>query len=115
MGEFDHGHAGWKYEEDPSPLNLDYLAVALYFSIAVFIWEFYLDSRQLHNFRNIKTIPKSLEGVVPLEKLHQSSSYGGDKLAFGCFEGSFMFFEGILLVLLGWLPYAWYDKTQFIM
>lgn len=102
---------GWKYEEDPSPLKLDYLAVALYFSIAVFLLEFYLDSRQLRNFRTILKVPNSLKGVVPQNKFQQSSAYGADKLAFGCFEGTFMFCEGIALVLLGWLPYAW-DLAQ---
>lgn len=71
------------------------------------MFEFYLDSRQLRNFRSIVKVPKSLEGVVPQAKFTQSIEYGADKLAFGCFEGTFMFCEGIGLVLLGWLPYAW--------
>jgi hypothetical protein len=83
------------------------LAVALYFSVAVFLLEFYLDSRQLRNFRTILKVPKSLNGIVPQDKFKQSSEYGADKLAFGCFEGTIMFCEGIALVLLGWLPYAW--------
>jgi hypothetical protein len=85
--------------------------VALYFGVAVFLVEFYLDSRQLHNFRTIKKVPELLQGVVPQEKFRASSQYGADKLAFGCFEGTFMFCEGIALVLAGWLPYAWYALT----
>ena len=100
-------YSGWQHVPDSSPLQLDYLAVALYFGVAVFVLEFYLDSRQLNNFRTIKSIPKQLESVVPHEKFTQSSEYGADKLAFGCFEGTCMFCEGIILVLLGWLPYAW--------
>lgn len=88
-------------------MNLDYLAVALYFGVAVFVLEFYLDSRQLRNFRTLKSVPQSLQGVVSADKFKQSSEYGGDKLSFGCLEGSIMFLEGIALVLLGWLPYAW--------
>jgi hypothetical protein len=97
----------WHHEEDSSPLKLDYLAVALCFGFAVFLLEFYLDSRQLRNFRNIKSVPKALQGVITPKKFIQSSEYGADKLAFGCFEGTCMFCEGIVLVLLGWLPYAW--------
>ena len=100
----------WQFQEDPSPLKINYLVVALGFGVAVFLLEYYLDSRQLYNYRNIKSAPKSLEGVVPHEKFVQSSAYGADKLAFGCFEGSCVFLEGVALVLLGWLPYAWCVK-----
>jgi STE24 endopeptidase len=48
-----------------------------------------------------------LVDVVPEEKFHKSLVYGIDRFSFGLLESSFMFIEGLILILLGWLPFAW--------
>ena len=56
---------------------------------------------------------QELETAVPEDKFKKSNSYGADKLSFGRFEASFMFIEGIALVLLGWMPFVWDFSYKF--
>lgn len=88
------------------------LFVTLAFSLTMFLFEFYLDVRQLLNFKRAKNIPVELAGVVPDEKFRKSLSYGSDKFHFGLFESGFMYVEGVALILLGWLPFAWDLSAQ---
>lgn len=95
---------GWSGEQVG---EVPYFYLTLVFTIAVFIMEFFLDIRQLIRFQTSKAVPKELKGFIPEEKFFKSLSYGTDKFSFGLIEGTFMFGEGIALMLLGYLPYLW--------
>lgn len=97
---------GWDREQsasDPVP----YLALTVIFSVLVFLFETYIDIRQLKNFYTIKTLPKEITGAVTDETFKKSSHYGGDKLFFSRFEGIFSFLFNMALLLAGWFPYVW--------
>lgn len=117
--------ANWSKDVDSG--NIPYLGLTLVFTTVVFLFEFYLDSRQLHKFRTEKKLPKvnilcvsiylilmqELQKAVPEDKFKSSNSYCADKLSFGKVEASFMFVEGIVLVLMGWMPFIWDVAQQF--
>jgi STE24 endopeptidase len=95
---------GW----DPDKIgNIPYLMLTLGFTTIVFMFEFYLDIRQLNLFRTSKSVPKELQGLIPDDTFHKSCSYGYDKFLFGIIEDLLSFLEGIALVLLGYLPFIW--------
>jgi hypothetical protein len=50
--------ANWS--KDVESGNVPYLGLTLVFTTLVFLFEFYLDSRQLHKFRTEKKLPKVL-------------------------------------------------------
>lgn len=92
----------WRNKEDQIP----YLQLAALFAIFVYVVERVLDSRQLRRFKD----PKAKNPVpdrIPEEKFVKSLSYGGDKLSFGMISTTFKLFEGLVLLFVGWLPYAW--------
>jgi STE24 endopeptidase len=95
---------GWKPEQIG---DVPYLMLTLLFTCAVFVFEFYLDVRQLSLFRSSKEVPAELKGSVPNDTFLKSLSYGSDKFSFGLIEGTITFIEGIILVLLGFLPFFW--------
>jgi STE24 endopeptidase len=84
-----------------------FFLLTIAFTTLVFVVEFYLDRRQLALFRSSKQVPKELEKVVSTDTFKKSLSYGSDKFLFGLIEGSITFIEGVSLLLLGYLPYAW--------
>jgi hypothetical protein len=72
------------------------------YSVAVFLFDHYIDRRQLRNFQSAKSMPAELKGsVVTEETFKKSTVYGKDKLQFGIFEGFAMFTEGSILTVLG--------------
>lgn len=111
---------GWEADSND---KIPYLFLTVLFTCFVYTFETYLDLRQLQNFRNIKVsititsypkglillqnLPKALIGFIPDEKFVKANAYGADKIKFGRIESSFMVFEGIVLILFGWLPYIW--------
>ena len=92
--------------------DIPYLLLTLIFTCLVFIFEFYLDVRQLSLFRTAKEVPKELKGSVPKDTFLKSLSYGSDKFLFGLIEGSITFGEGIALSLFGFLPFLWDKATE---
>lgn len=82
---------------------------ALLFGTCVFLFEYYLDFRQLRKFQTATQIPKELAGneLVPVDKFEKSLDYGKDKFSFGLIQGLLMFVEGTVLLCYGYLPYAW--------
>jgi hypothetical protein len=97
--------SGWdKLQTDD---QFPYLGLTILFGILMFVFETYVDIRQLSNFYTIKTLPKEIKGVVSEDTFKKSSHYGGDKLFFGRFESVFSFIFALGLLLVGWFPYAW--------
>lgn len=94
---------GWNRQDGAA----DYLALTVVFGVLVFLFETYIDIRQLRNFYTIKTLPKEITGAVTEETFKKSSAYGGDKLFFSRFEGVFSFIFNMVLLLGGWFPYVW--------
>jgi hypothetical protein len=60
-----------------------------------------------------QSIPEELKEIVPEEKFKKSLTYGADKFSFGLIESTVMFSEGLLLVVAGWLPFAWDFASSF--
>ena len=69
----------------------------LYTSAHVIVWVSYF----------LQDVPEDLKYAIPKDKFTQSLRYGADKFAFGNIESTFMFLEGFLLMVGGWLPYIW--------
>ena len=86
--------------------SIPYLEVCIAFTISVFLFESYLDARQLALFRSGKgkTPPAGVEKDVFLRSL----VYGEDKMVFGFYEGTFsLLVMSIGSLLLGYLPWMW--------
>jgi ABC-type phosphate/phosphonate transport system permease subunit len=103
--------SGWQ-ESQHAGDDIPYLGLTIIFGIFVFLFESYIDTRQLKNFHTIKTLPKEIAGIVSEDTFKKSSLYGGDKLFFSRFEGMFTFVFALFLLLVGWFPYAW-DLSTF--
>jgi STE24 endopeptidase len=95
---------GWSAS---SSNDFPYLFLTLLFTGFVFFIEHYLEIRQLLLFQSSKTVPKELKGSIPEETFTKSLSYGIDSFRFRLVEGFVGFAEGIILVLAGYLPFAW--------
>ena len=87
--------------------EIPYLELTLAFSVLVFLFEIYLELRQLTLFKTVKEVPKEIKSIVPEDTFTKSNLYNIDKFTFGLFSSSFMFAEGTALVFLGYLPYSW--------
>lgn len=93
---------------DTNETDIPYLGLAIIFSVLMFGIEYYLSVRQLRKFRQAKEMPVELKlGGISEDIFKKSLSYGKDKLSFGMFETSALFIESTVLVLAGYLPYAW--------
>jgi STE24 endopeptidase len=97
--------SGWDKQQADD--QFPYLGLTILFGIMMFLFESYIDIRQLQNFYTIKTLPKEIKGVVSEDTFKKSSHYGGDKLFFSRFESVFSFVFALVLLLAGWFPYAW--------
>jgi STE24 endopeptidase len=87
--------------------TIPYLQLTVAFTVATFIFELYLDWRQLRSYETTTAVPKEIAGVVDNKVYQKSRIYGKEKLAFGILRSTFGLFEGILLLLLGFQPYLW--------
>jgi STE24 endopeptidase len=87
--------------------DIPYLGLTVVFGVLVFLFESYIDMRQLSNFKTIKTLPRELTGTIPDDVFQKSSLYGADKLSFSRFETCCSFIFSLYLLLAGWFPYAW--------
>lgn len=97
--------SGWDKQQTDD--QFPYLGLTILFGVLMFLFESYVDIRQLTNFYTIKTLPKEIKGVVSEDTFKKSSLYGGDKLFFSRFESVFSFVFALVLLLVGWFPYAW--------
>jgi STE24 endopeptidase len=77
------------------------------FTIFIFLVEFYLDIRQLKTFKKGGKLPKELSSHVSDETFNKSVAYGKDKFSFKIKESVFSFFQGLLFLAAGYLPYLW--------
>lgn len=91
--------------------GVPYLLIFLAFSVAVYLFETYLDFRQLGNFRAGKgTTPPT---GVDTETFEKANHYGEDKLHFGLYEGLFsLLVSGVLSTLVGATPYMWTQSVD---
>ena len=94
-----------EWRENELDAEVPYLQLSILFTLSVFLFERWLDNRQLSRFtsKNAK-IPDSR---IPHDIFHKSLEYGADKLAFSMFSGLLRLIEGFFLLYVGWLPYAW--------
>ena len=74
----------------------------------MFFLEHYLDHRQHFLFKTVKEIPVDLKGHVSEVEFTKSQTYNSDKSAFGLFESSITFFEGVALL-------SYFAPVHFIM
>ena len=101
--------AGWI--EPKTGANFPFLFFSLVFTTLAYVWDHYLNRRQLDNFVvPHKTVPAGLDGVS-MEVFKKSLVYGADKLSFEIQENRFMFAYGLILTLGGFLPWIW-DYAQ---
>lgn len=87
--------------------NRPYLAIVVLFVLVVTIFEYYIDSRQLYSYIHAKQVPRLLKDHIPQEKFDRSIQYNIHKSIYGYIEGSIFFIEGIVLLLIGYLPFMW--------
>lgn len=104
---------GLSQDAASEPLSI-YFWGTLAFTVFVFTVESYLDFRQLARFNGGPKLPAQLKEFVTDEVFKKSISYGKDKFVFKIIESYFMFIQGILMALSGYLPYAW-DLSENIM
>ena len=86
--------------------SVPYLELCIAFTVAGFLFESYLDARQLTRFRagKGKTPPAGVEKDV----YERSLVYGEDKMVFGTYEGTFsLIVMTIGTLLVGYLPWLW--------
>ena len=93
--------------------NIPYLQLTLGFGLLTFLFELYLDWRQLRSYSRKQTVPKEIAGLVEEDVFQKSLTYGKEKLSFGIFKGTFAFFEGTILILIGYQPWAWDISEKF--
>ena len=96
----------WSSESNETN-EIPYFALTVLFSVFVFLLEWFIEQRQIKNFKTIKTLPKELHEVVTQEVFTRSNDYGADKLTFKAFEANCSFIFNTLLLFYGWLPYSW--------
>ncbi|RYY81257.1 M48 family peptidase, partial [archaeon] len=97
--------AGW---ESSAADNVPYLTLTVAFATLVFLVEIYLDHRQMRKFNpKHAQIPERLREVVQAEIFEKSLAYRREAFAFKLYESSFAFATSVLMLLLGYLPWAW--------
>jgi site-specific recombinase len=92
--------------------DVPYMNITLIFAVIVFVLEYYLDIRQTLAFYTHLSLAPELKGHITDETFKKSTAYNKDKFSFKMVESLFMFLEGIALILLGYLPYAWDLSTH---
>lgn len=92
--------------------DIPYLGLTLIFTVLIFAVELNLDVRQLKTFYTTKGLPKELVHHINRETFTKSNEYGKDKFLFKIVESTFTFVQGVALVVLGYLPYAWDIATS---
>jgi STE24 endopeptidase len=101
--------SGWNPDNTGS---VPYLQLTLAFTVLTFLFELYLDWRQLKTYETVAAVPKEIASVVEDGVYQKSRIYGKEKLAFGILRSTFGLFEGLLLLLLGYQPYVWDISTK---
>ena len=89
-----------------SASTVPYLELCIAFAVAGFLFESYLDARQLGKFRAGKG--KTPPAGVEKDMYERSLVYGEDKMVFGTYEGTFsLIVMTIGSLLMGYLPWLW--------
>lgn len=83
-----------------------YFWLTLAFTVAIFLFESYLDLRQYARFSGAK-LPEELTKFVKDEVFSKSISYKSDQFRFKIAESYFSFAQVLVMSLLGYLPYTW--------
>lgn len=87
--------------------HIPFLPFTAAFILITFVFELYLDWRQLRSYETTVEVPDELKGIVDSKVYHKSRLYGKEKLAFGILKSTFSLFEALLLLIIGFQPYAW--------
>ena len=93
--------------------NFPFLEATIIFTAIVFIFEYYLDTRQYRNFITIKDVPTPLVGHVSEESFLKSQVYNTDKAEFAFAENLFSFWLSIITLIVGQQPWVW-DKSKLL-
>lgn len=115
--------SGGSMKATPEETFLYYgLALTVAFTVLVYGFESYLDSRQMASFHKVdfpealeKTVSaidgsgKQHEALLPKlqEKFKKAQSYGLDKIRFGMIAALYDVLESLSFLLIGFMPYAW--------
>mmetsp|Transcript_24831 Transcript_24831/g.55106 ORF Transcript_24831/g.55106 Transcript_24831/m.55106 type:complete len:514 (-) Transcript_24831:51-1592(-) len=99
---------------DASQLGeVPYMNLTVVWCCCCFVLEYYLDIRQRLAFYTQLSLAPELKGHISDETFKKSTAYNKDKFSFKMVESMFMFVESLVLMLAGYLPYAW-DQSALI-
>uniref|UniRef100_A0A8C5GVC1 CAAX prenyl protease n=1 Tax=Gouania willdenowi TaxID=441366 RepID=A0A8C5GVC1_GOUWI len=86
--------------------NLIFYGV-LGFSWTMYLWEAYLSYRQRKIYRTTKHVPQELDNIMDSETFEKSRLYQLDKSNFSFWSGLYSETEGMLILVLGGIPFLW--------
>lgn len=91
----------------PRVEDLNYLHIVVCFTLVIYVFELYLDIRQMRKFYNHQGLPKELKEHVTTETFEKSVSYRKDKFKLKIAEGAFTLLLSLGFLYAGYLPYIW--------
>ncbi|XP_047323648.1 CAAX prenyl protease 1 homolog [Impatiens glandulifera] len=90
-----------------------YMEAVVGFMILMYIFESYLDIRQ-HRALKLPTLPKTLEGVISMEKFEKSRAYSLDKSCFHFVHELFTILMDSAILLCAVLPWLWKISADYL-
>jgi len=87
--------------------SVPYLFIVIIFTLLVFLIEIYLDFRQLNNFKTATKVDSHLEQHIDSDTFIKTLKYNAAKYSFGIFETILTVLQGLILLVLGFMPYVW--------
>ncbi len=101
--------------EDVVMQTFPYMEMAFFLSLIIFLFEKYLDHRQIRLFRSVQPsdgVPAEVaavdeRGEITAERFQKSVKYGLRKATFGVLRDWFGFIQMWTFYLLGYYPYLW--------
>uniref|UniRef100_A0A2P2M8S7 CAAX prenyl protease n=1 Tax=Rhizophora mucronata TaxID=61149 RepID=A0A2P2M8S7_RHIMU len=94
-------------------MEFPYMEAVVGFMIIMYIFETYLDLRQLAALK-LPTLPKTLEGVISLEKFEKSRAYSLDKSYFNFVHDFVTILLDSAILLFRILPWFWKKSGNFL-
>ncbi|KAJ3112335.1 CAAX prenyl protease 1 [Phlyctochytrium bullatum] len=96
--------------------GINYKHLVLGFSLAIYLWEQYLNYRQLRILRDPKTsVPALLKEHYPIEEHKKSKAYSKDKAQFGFVQALVGIVQTFLILSYDVLPFFWnYSKDVLV-
>ncbi|XP_061338963.1 CAAX prenyl protease 1 homolog [Gastrolobium bilobum] len=94
-------------------MEFPYMEAVVGFMILMYFFETYLDVRQ-HAALKLPTLPKTLEGVISLDKFQKSRAYSLDKSHFHFLHGFVTIVMDSTILFYGVLPWFWKKSGNFV-